>query len=430
MSRRTFKLAGWLAAIIMALVLGIAAGGGAVFALTQNQQEGVDITVENGTEPGILVASVIADSPAAAAGIKRGDIILQINETVLNHTGELITAMQELGIGSQIEITLMHGDEERVLPATLTDRNGRAYLGVVPCGGVAHRSVVIAQDFRPGATIVEVVPAGPAEQAGLQPGDTVTAVNGQEIGPDTNLAEIIGAHVPGDTVTLTIERPGEEARDVTVPLAEHPDQAGAAFLGVSFRIMPVGFMHGMPFGPDHLPFDGHFNRDHFFMPDEGVESAIIIHNVAEDGPAAAVGLTRGSMITAINGEAIQGPDSLVQAVDAATPGSSLTLTVKMPDSDNPQDITVTLVEDPNEPGAAYLGVMIGGFLGIHHDGDNVDITKEFFSMPGIGPEGHSFDFMFKDFSMDELENLPFFDEELELEWCDDTEGCLQLDGSI
>ncbi len=428
MNKRTLKLVGWLAALVVALVLGVVAGGGAVYALTQNQQADTDVTVGTGDEPGILVASVVPESPAAEAGVKRGDIILKIGDTIVNHPGELINAMQDLGTDNLTEVTLMHGDEERILPVTLADRNGRTYLGVVPCGG----TVAIRREFQPGATIVELVPGGPAEQAGLQRGDTITAINGQEIAPDTNLAEVIGSYAPGDTVTLTVERPGEEAREVTVTLGENPNEAGAAFLGVNFRTRPhIGFMRGRPFDRDHLPFDMPFDGDNFFMPGEGIENAIIVRNVAEDGPAAAAGLTRGSMITAINGEPVEGPDSLVAAVEAAKPGDTLTLTVKERGADGTQDITVTLGEDPDEPGSAYLGVMVGGFFSFHRNDDGVDITKEFFMIPGMEPDERSFDLMFKDFSMDdELENLPFFEKGLEFKWCDDAGGCLQFDGSI
>lgn len=59
MSKRILELDSWLAAIMMALALGVAAGGGAVYALTQNQQADTDETVGIGEEPGILVASVV-----------------------------------------------------------------------------------------------------------------------------------------------------------------------------------------------------------------------------------------------------------------------------------------------------------------------------------------------------------------------------------
>ncbi|NIV29026.1 MAG: PDZ domain-containing protein, partial [Anaerolineae bacterium] len=53
----------------------------------------------------------------------------------------------------------------------------------------------------PGAIITEVMPDSPAEQAGLQAGDVVAAVDSQRVGPAGNLARLIRQYEPGDRVT-------------------------------------------------------------------------------------------------------------------------------------------------------------------------------------------------------------------------------------
>ena len=61
----------------------------------------------------------------------------------------------------------------------------------------------------PGATIGAVTPGSPAERAGLQAGDLVTAVDGTPVSDATQLIVTIRSNAPGDTVTLTVERNGQ-----------------------------------------------------------------------------------------------------------------------------------------------------------------------------------------------------------------------------
>ncbi len=60
----------------------------------------------------------------------------------------------------------------------------------------------------PGAQIGAVTSGSPAERAGLQQGDLVTAVDGSPVADATQLIVTIRSQAPGDTVTLTVERNG------------------------------------------------------------------------------------------------------------------------------------------------------------------------------------------------------------------------------
>ena len=69
--------------------------------------------------------------------------------------------------------------------------------------------------------IAEVAPNSPAAAAGLQQGDIIVEVDGQEITDSANLATLVRDMKPGDQVQLTIDRNGQE-QNVTVTLAERP----------------------------------------------------------------------------------------------------------------------------------------------------------------------------------------------------------------
>ncbi len=210
-------------------------------------------------EPGLLVVRVEPDGPAAAAGIARGDILVAVNGDPVNTVQELRFLLRTFQPGDTVEIGLRHGDEERTVTVTLGERRGRAYLGILPMDDL-RAGRWLARRGRPGqglrsprampfpgrppgrgARIVAVVDAGPAAQAGLAPGDTVVAVDGQRVTTPRALIDALRDRAPGDVVALEVRAPDGSSRTVEVTLGEHPDRPGTPYLGVRIRRYPWGF---------------------------------------------------------------------------------------------------------------------------------------------------------------------------------------------
>ena len=72
-----------------------------------------------------------------------------------------------------------------------------------------------------GVLVQGVVPGGPADEAGIQPGDVILAVDGQVIDQQTTFTEALFVHDPGETVPVTIQR-GTEELTVEVTSGERP----------------------------------------------------------------------------------------------------------------------------------------------------------------------------------------------------------------
>ncbi len=98
---------------------------------------------------------------------------------------------------------------------------------------------------RVAAQVSQVTSGSPAEKAGLRTGDLITAVNGQALSPNLDLAGLISQHKPGDQVTLTVQRSSQQ-RQVHVTLGENPDQAGKPYLGITYRLMLADRMPNLP----------------------------------------------------------------------------------------------------------------------------------------------------------------------------------------
>lgn len=74
-------------------------------------------------------------------------------------------------------------------------------------------------DMTQGALLSSIVPGAPAQQAGLQTGDIIVAVNGKPITDRTPLVSLLIEHVAGDTITLDVWRNGQTFQ-TTLTLAE------------------------------------------------------------------------------------------------------------------------------------------------------------------------------------------------------------------
>lgn len=111
------------------------------------------------------------------------------------------------GIGFAIPVNMVRN----VMEALITDgRVTRGYLGINHGGDVDDTmSRALGLERTRGFVIGEVVPDGPADNAGLQAGDVVLSLNGNSITSWTDFRMEIGNSSPGTKINLGIFRDGE-----------------------------------------------------------------------------------------------------------------------------------------------------------------------------------------------------------------------------
>ncbi|BCX02208.1 MAG: hypothetical protein KatS3mg053_0146 [Candidatus Roseilinea sp.] len=371
MTRRTIKIM----SVITALAIALAGAATTVNIAAANAPAAP--VAQSTDEKGVLIVSVQRDGPAAKAGIRRGDIILQVNDVEVNDAQALRDALAKLKPGDEAQIRVARGDSELTFKVTLGEADGRALLGVTPLQSLppAVEAVPIPPGQAPGqppfdpeqwrkrleerlqrfsaqVRVTEVISNSPAAAAGLQRGDIITAVNDTRLDAQNSLADVITKFKPGDVVTLTIRRNDVE-QTLKVTLGENPEKKGAAFLGVRYAPAFVALWrspHNILVPPgDVVP-----------MPETW--AAVTINNVVAGSPADKAGLKQGDMILSANDKPIKSPQDLVELVRNSKPGDRVTLSVQRQGEDKPVEITVTLGENPDKAGAAYMGVSLGQFI--------------------------------------------------------------------
>jgi len=120
---------------------------------------------------------------------------------------------QAQGIGFAIPSNLARDIATQIIDTGHVTNSHRAALG-------AEVATVLGADGAAGGVgVVAVTSGGGAERAGLRPGDVIKSVAGTQIPDTTALTQALAAAKPGDTVTVTISRAGQD-RDVRVTLGE------------------------------------------------------------------------------------------------------------------------------------------------------------------------------------------------------------------
>jgi S1-C subfamily serine protease len=185
----------------------------------------------------------------------------------------VVVVVLMLAAGGIMTVHAASGTQDQM---ALQQEEGAAWLGI---------TVVDTDD---GVAVRMVMPDSPADEAGLQRGDIIEAVDGTAVESAEALVEVIGAHAPGDEIVLTVSS-GGESREVPVTLAERPDE---------IEIVKPPLEYGFEMGP-HAGMFSMLGLD-ITVTDEGLK----VDAIAEDSPLAESGLQVGDVITQINGEPV------------------------------------------------------------------------------------------------------------------------------
>ncbi len=189
---------------------------------------------------GVEVTSVAEDSPAAKAGIKQGDVILDYNGQRVDGGAQFVRMVQETPAGRKAEMQVWRSGARQSLSAVIGSKTERAFSFVVPNPPFppqppqmpaipdtphdmfAWRSTTLGveteglnsqlADFfgvKEGVLVRAVTKGSAAETSGLKAGDVITKIDGKSVGSSPrNITSLL--RNSDKNVTLTVTRNHKE----------------------------------------------------------------------------------------------------------------------------------------------------------------------------------------------------------------------------
>jgi serine protease DegQ len=103
-------------------------------------------------------------------------------------------------------------------------RSGRAqhaFMGIQPGDLTPQIAQQLGVSASAGVVVLDVVGGGPADKAGMRPGDVITALDGRQLATVEDFLAALRPHRPGDVVTCSYLR-GNSRREAKVTLADRP----------------------------------------------------------------------------------------------------------------------------------------------------------------------------------------------------------------
>jgi S1-C subfamily serine protease len=206
------------------------------FGLAGTMTRGIVSSIRPVREPnGATIDDAIQTDAAINPGNSGGPLMNWHGEVIGINTMILSSVGQNSGVGFAIPINTA----KAVLNDLMTlGRVRRPALGVrtIPISAELASEIGLPSDY--GLLIVQVIPGGSADQAGLRGGteraylgnipimlggDLIVAIDGEKVEEEQDLAQIMNNHRAGDSVKVTIFR-NKKKLDVTVPLGEAREQ--------------------------------------------------------------------------------------------------------------------------------------------------------------------------------------------------------------
>jgi serine protease Do len=160
------------------------------------------------TLQGALVGDVPADGPAHAAGVRKGDIILEINGKPVADANDLRMTVSMMQPGTPVQLKLVRDGAAREVAVQLANLPGTEATNREPKAGSSDSALagvsvdnLDAQTARQlhlpantsGVVVTNISPSSPAADSGLQPGDVIQEVNRKPVSNVSDFEQAVRA---------------------------------------------------------------------------------------------------------------------------------------------------------------------------------------------------------------------------------------------
>ena len=177
---------------------------------------------------GVLVADVMKGGPAETAGLRAGDVVVELDGTRIREVPDLQRRIAGVAPGQKVRlvvvrdgarqpVTVAIGEMPSEEPTLLAQAGAEGFgLQIEPLApGAAERlNLPVSQ----GVLVVDVAAGGPADRAGLRRGDIILEVARQPVADAQSFGQALAAVAPGEAALLYVHRPGGGGRNQYVVL--------------------------------------------------------------------------------------------------------------------------------------------------------------------------------------------------------------------
>jgi serine protease Do len=166
---------------------------------------------------GILVSEVQQDSPASAAGIKRGDVIIELDGIVLDDVSDLRNRVALLSPESKAMLLIIRDGREKKIQVTIGEQpsdfskqgNNKSAKSLEEYGlTLQELTKELAERFdyevESGLIVSNVEQGSPAAKAGMKPGQLVEEVNRTPVNNLNDLRSVLSEAEESDKILLRV----------------------------------------------------------------------------------------------------------------------------------------------------------------------------------------------------------------------------------
>jgi len=189
----------------------------------------------------------------------------------------------------------------------------RPWLGLTGQAVTAETAQSLGLERPAGVVVSEVFPGGPADGAGLKPGDVIISIDGFEIHDPQGLRYRVATQPLGKKIKVSYLR-GGQARTAEVKLSTPPEDPPRAIQGLNGKhpLSGTTVANLSPAFAEELGFDTWLK-------------GVIVLDVAAGTPASRIRIRPGDIIAGVNGRDIATIDALKTALQAPTEAWQLTI---------------------------------------------------------------------------------------------------------
>lgn len=221
--------------------------------MTQTVDDDIADAFEVDVDYGAIINEIVQDSPAEKADLEEGDVIISFNGKKVWDSDDLTDLIEESETGAKATLGILRDGKEMTVNVELGSRprnsswvsrgshntpgvywfngpddmrvfnwSGGGYIGVQLTELTDQLGLYFGVKNDEGVLITEVNEDSPAEKAGLEAGDVITAINNEEVSDYGDVKEMVSESEEGDKLAVTIIR-DKKSQTIEVVVEESDD---------------------------------------------------------------------------------------------------------------------------------------------------------------------------------------------------------------